>query len=383
MEDGTSLGDAEGSATQVSRGAVALQDAHALAGAYYSANYGRLARLVGSRYPSLDPEDVVQDLFNKILDDLESCSSAELPDRVERWTSNAFVSRALLNAALDLVRGRVRTREDVTDLTAVNLSADGGAEGDPDEDVRAGSGPSTPEAVAAHLAALTRRAAARSMLQVLYERGQRPRKRQPYLTERHRHLLLALHDPDPSGHDDVAASDDELASDALHRDKLARARWVAQHGYSDVGHGSQTSAAVQLGVSRQAVSKGRTAIDAAVVLVHYVAGVLAPEKALLDPEAVHRHVDAYESLDDRSGQPGHARRLEAAAPAVRSSRTSGTRVQPHLLSPPPAVPLQQAVTELHGSEQRLADLTRTASPNCVTSCGLHTRRRDRITEVHF
>jgi DNA-directed RNA polymerase specialized sigma24 family protein len=93
------------------------REAAALIGTFYKASYNRLLGLVRTRFRSLEPEEMVQELFLKILDhlDLISADDPEAVSLIERWTRPDYASRSLINLCLDVVRSGPSNREDATD----------------------------------------------------------------------------------------------------------------------------------------------------------------------------------------------------------------------------------------------------------------------------
>ena len=68
----------------------AHEQAVALIATYYKASYSRLLGLVRRRFRSLDPEDMVQALFVKILDQVDAISADDpeaLGSLMDRWTT--------------------------------------------------------------------------------------------------------------------------------------------------------------------------------------------------------------------------------------------------------------------------------------------------------
>ena len=156
-----------------------------------------------------------------------------------------------------------------------------------------------------------------------------------HITERQLDILVALYNSNrPTTEDSTELTDDELHRLTLEVDKRARARWRDMGGYSDPEAGNQAVAAAELGISRQAVSKSLKAVAAALTLTRYIAGVLAPAGTLLNPSAIHAHLDQFDQLRERPDGAAHHSVLTAAAPAVRTTADRGTRVQTALLLNP-------------------------------------------------
>ena len=87
----------------------------ALIATFYKANYSRLVGLVRKGFRSLDPDDLVQELFVKVLDQVDAISAQDpeaLGSLVVRWTSPAYTSRALSNLCLDTAGSRWSIRGD-------------------------------------------------------------------------------------------------------------------------------------------------------------------------------------------------------------------------------------------------------------------------------
>jgi hypothetical protein len=362
-----------------------------LVAAYYKANYSRFLRLVRARFSSLEPDEMVQELFAKILDDLAAVAPddlAQLTEAVVRWTGAGYAARSLVNLCLDSIQSTARR------VQAPRATGSAGAVDESDIDPvatdRLGNllsaepptlEPRVPDQVAEHLDALKARRAVDSMLQALVERGAR-RQRVTRITQRQFDILLALYSSDrPTTSDGTELTDAELHQITLEADKRARARWRTQGGYSDPESGNQAAAAAGLGISTQAISQSRKAVRAALIVTKYVAGVLAPAGTLLDPLAIHVHLDHYDRMPERAGGDQHHKELTAAAAAVRTSPETGTRVHPSALTNPGRRPLRELVDRLHAAESYLADLSGSTHPNCVAICAVHTGLRNRATEV--
>jgi hypothetical protein len=245
--------------------------------------------------------------------------------------------------------------------------------------------PQSPSQVAAHFDTLRSRQAVNAILQTLLERARhRPRDR-THITERQLDILVALYDSDRTTTDDsTELTDDELHKLTVEANGRARDRWRDMGGYSNPDAGSQTAAAAQLGISRQAVSQSVKSVAAALTLTRYIAGVLAPSGTLLSPSAIHAHLDLFDQLPGRPDDDGGAKHhsvLIAAAPAVRTTLDMGTRVQPALLVNQDHVSRDQQVEAVHAAEAYLARLTGTSHPNCVSACKCHTRQLNRAIEI--
>ena len=183
--------------------------------------------------------------------------------------------------------------------------------------------------------ALRSRQAVNAILQTLLERGRHSRGHRTHITERQLDILVAVYNSNrPTTKDSTELTDDELHKLTLEVDKRARARWRDMGGYSDPEAGNQSAAAAELGISRQAVSKSLKAVAAALTLTRYIAGVLAPAGTLLNPSAIHAHLDQFDQLRERPDGAAHHAVLTAAAPAVRTTADRGTRVQTALLVNP-------------------------------------------------
>jgi hypothetical protein len=151
-------------------------------------------------------------------------------------------------------------------------------------------------------------------------------------------------------------------------------------GYSDPESGSQSAAAAELGVSRQAVSKSLKAVAAALTITRYIAGVLAPPGTLCNPSAIHAHLDQFDQLRQQPDGAAHHAVLTAAAPAVRTTVNRGTRVERALLVNPDHGPCNEQVEAVHAAETHMARLTGTSHPNCVNACECHTQQLNRAIE---
>lgn len=371
--------------------------AEALVMEYFRASYRGLVRHAEGYLGNFDGEDVVQEVLIKALDVVGSADPEQLVHHVDKWTSESYVRQVLRNACRDRVRRARRERDKVSEYVAaerldvlVALQPGGGSSGTV---LRA----PTPEDHAARLSALARQGAIRAMVQVLYERGSSTRRRQPFLTARHLETVVAQYAPTPAPTDEGALSTEELKNLVTDENDRAKERWDSgkpdklgkpgrkglRRRWSDPEAGTQSAAARKLGKSRQAVSATNKEVVAAMQLLHYVAGVLAPEHTLLDPKKITTHVDAYDHLDERAGVRGYAQRLRSAAPAVRTTTGTGTRVQPQELVRPAGVALEQLVSDVHDAEQGLVQITSTPDPSCVLVCDTHTRQRNRVTEIYL
>jgi hypothetical protein len=90
----------------------------ALIATYYKASYSRLLGLVRKRFRSLDPEEMVQALFVKILDQVDAISADDpeaLGSLMDRWTTPGYTTRSLIHFCLDAVGSGPISREDATD----------------------------------------------------------------------------------------------------------------------------------------------------------------------------------------------------------------------------------------------------------------------------
>jgi DNA-directed RNA polymerase specialized sigma24 family protein len=370
------------------------REAAALIGTFYKASYNRLLGLVRTRFRSLEPEEMVQELFLKILDhlDLISADDPEAVSLIERWTRPDYASRSLINLCLDVVRSGPSNREDATDpLVGAELTGGDHLRADPTNTDRLsnfleheppGLYPQCPDQVAAHLDTLQSRQAVNAMLQTLLERSRHIRGRCSHITERQLDILVAVYNSHlPTTEDSTELTDDELHNLTLEVDKRARARWRAMGGYSDPEAGNQAAAAAELGISRQAVSQSLKAVAAALTITRYIAGVLAPPGTLLNPSLIHAHLDQFDELPERPHGAKHHSVLTGAAPAVRATPDRGTRVQPALLLSQDQLACHEQVEAVHAAETYLSRLTGTSHPNCVKACECHTRQLNRAIEI--
>lgn len=345
----------------------------ALIATFYKANYSRLVGLVRKGFRSLDPDDLVQELFVKVLDQVDAISAQDpeaLGSLVVRWTSPAYTSRALSNLCLDTAGSRWSIRGDA-------IHTQEGAE-------PPGLDPQIPDQVAAHLDSLRSRQAVSAMLQTLLERGRQHRGDCTHITQRQLDVVVAVYNSNrPTTQDSTELTDHELHKLTLEIDKRARARWRDMGGCSDPEAGNQSAAAAELGISRQAISKALKVVGAALTITRYIAGVLAPPASLLNPSAIHAHLDQFDQLRQRPDGAAHHAVLIAAAPAVRTTVERGTRVEPSLLVNPnhDHGPRTKQVEAVHAAETHLAQLTGTSHPNCVNACGYHTQQLDRAIEI--
>jgi DNA-directed RNA polymerase specialized sigma24 family protein len=367
----------------------------ALIATFYKASYSRLLALVRKGFRSLEPEEMVQELFVKILDQVDSISANDpeaMASLIEKWTTPGYTSRSLIHLCLDAVRSGPGSREDATDPQERAEVAGG-------DDLRMhpayidrlgnlleyeppGLYPQSPDQVPAHLATMTSRQAVNAILQALLERGRLRRGCRTHITQRQLDILVALYNSNkPATEESTELTDDELHKLTLEVDKRARARWRDIGGYSDPEAGSQVAAAAELGISRQAVSQSLKAVGAALSVTRYIAGVLAPPGTLLNPSAIHTHLDQFDQLRELPDGAKHYHVLIAAAPAVRTTADRGTRVQPALLNHPDHGSSYEQVEAVHAAETHLARLTRTSHPNCVNACDCHTQQLNRAIEL--
>lgn len=369
-------------------------EAVALIGIYYKASYSRLVGLVRKGFRSLDAEEMVQELFVKVLDHVDSSADdpGALGSLVAKWTTPAYVSRCLIHLCVDTVGSGPRRWVSATDpQEGAEVAGGEDLHVDPANIDRLGNlleyegpdvYPRTPDQVAAHLDALRSRQAVNAILQTLLERGRRCGGHRTHITERQLDILIALYNANrPTTKDSTEFTDDELHKLSLEVDKRARARWRDMGGYSDPEAGNQSVIAGELGIRRQAVSKSLKAVAAALTLTRYIAGVLAPAGTLLNPSAIHAHLDQFDQLRERPDGAAHRSVLTAAAPAVRTTADTGTRVQTALLLNSDHIASEEQVEAVHAAETHLARLTGTSHPNCVNACECHTQQLNRALEI--
>ena len=251
----------------------------ALIATFYKANYSRLVGLVRKGFRSLDPDDLVQELFVKVLDQVDAISAQDpeaLGSLVVRWTSPAYTSRALSNLCLDIagsdgasgetppIPGGCRVVRRRGPLRSANRSQ---------IDRPPGLDPQIPDQVAAHLDTLRSRQAVNAMLQTLLERGRQHRGDCTHITQRQLDVVVAVYNSNrPTTKDSTELTDHELHKLTLEIDKRARARWRDMGGCSDPETGNQSAAAAELGISRQAISKALKVVGAALTITRYIAG---------------------------------------------------------------------------------------------------------------
>jgi hypothetical protein len=367
----------------------------ALIATIYKASYSWLVVLVRKGFRSLEPEDMVEELFLKVLDQVDA--SADDPEALgllmEKWTTPAYTSRALINLCLDAVSSGRSMREHATDPQEAEASCSEDLRLDPTDADRLGNireseppggYPQIPDQVAAHLDTLRSRQAVNAMLQTLLERGRHRRGDRTHITQRQLDIVVAAYDSNrPTTTDSTELTDQELHRLTLELDKRARARWHAMGGYSDPEAGNQSAAAAELGISRQAVSRSLKTVAAALTITRYIAGVLAPPGTLLNPLAIQTYLDQFDQLRQQPDGAAHHAVLTAAAPAVRTTVERGTRVEPALLVNPDHDhgPRNEQVEAVHAAETHLARLTRTSHPNCVKACECHTEQLNRAVEI--
>jgi DNA-directed RNA polymerase specialized sigma24 family protein len=369
-------------------------EAVALIGTYYKASYSRLVSLVRKGFRSLDAEETVQELFVKVLDQVDSSRDdpGAMGSLVARWTAHAFVSRSLIHLCIDTVgSGAHRWVSAADPQEGAEVAGGGDLDVDPAYIDRRGNllasepqalYPQTPDQVAAHLDTLRTRQAVNAILQTLLERGRHGPRDRTHITQRQLDIVVALYDSkQPTTADSTELTEDELRRLTLEVHKRARARWRDMGGYSDPEAGNQSVAATELGITRQAVSKSFKAAAAALTLTRYIAGVLAPPDTLLNPSAIHAHLDQFDQLPQQPDGAAHHAVLTAAAPAVRTTADRGTRVQPVLLVNPDHGSCHEQVEAVHAAETHLARLTGAPHPNCVNACECHTQQLNRAIEI--
>ena len=369
-------------------------EAVALIGAYYKASYSRLVSLVRKGFRSLDAEETVQELFVKVLDQVDSSRDdpGAMGSLVARWTAPAFVSRALIHLCIDAVgSGAHRWVSAADPQEGAEVACGEHLHVDPANIDRLGNlleyerpdvYPQTPDQVAAHLDTLRTRQAVNAILQTLLERGRHGPRDRTHITQRQLDIVVALYDSkQPTTADSAELTEDELRRLTLDVHKRARARWRDMGGYSDPEAGNQSVAATELGITRQAVSKSFKAAAAALTLTRYIAGVLAPPHTLLNPSAIHAHLDQFDQLPRQPDGAAHHAVLTAAAPAVRTTADRGARVQPDLFLNLNNGAGHEHVEALHAAETYLARLTGTSHPNCVNACACHTQQLNRAIEI--
>jgi hypothetical protein len=365
----------------------------ALIAAFYKASYSRLVGLVRKGFRSLDPEEMVEELFVKILAQVDA--SADDPEAlgslIEKWITPAYVFSSLINLCRDAVGSGPGSREDATDpQDDAEVARGEDLRVDPAYADRRGNlleseppdlYPQIPDQVAAHLDTLRSRQAVNATLQTLLERGRHRRGDRTHITERQLDIVVAIYDSNrPTTNDSTELTDPELHKLTLEVDKRARARWRDMGGYSDPESGNQSAAAAELGISRQAVSKSLKAVAAALTITRYIAGVLAPPGTLRNPSAIHAHLDQFDQLRQQPDGDAHHAVLTAAAPAVRTTVDRGTRVERALLVNPDHGPCNGQVEAVHAAETHMARLTGTSHPNCVNACECHTQQLNRAIE---
>ena len=370
------------------------EQAVALIATFYKASYRKLLGLVRKRFRSLEAEDMVEELFVKILAQVDESADdpGALGSLMEKWITPAYVFSSLIYLCLDAVGSGPARWEDATDPQD-GAEAAGGEDlcvdpanidrlGNLLESEPPGLYPRTPDQVAAHLDTLRSRQAVNAILQTLLERGRRGGGHRTHITERQLDIFAALYKSSrPTSEDSTELTDDQLHKLTLGVDKRARARWRDMGGYSDPESGNQSAAAAELGVSRQAVSKSLKAVAAALTITRYIAGVLAPPGNLLNPSAIHAHLDQFDQLRQQPDGAAHHAVLTAAAPAVRTTVDRGTRVERALLVNPEHGPCNEQVEAVHAAETHVARLTGTSHPNCVNACECHTRQLNRAIEI--
>jgi len=370
------------------------EQAVALIATFYKASYSKLLGLVRKRFRSLEAEDMVEELFVKILAQVDASADdpGALGSLMEKWITPAYVFSSLIYLCLDAVGSGPGRWEDATDPQD-GAEAAGGEDlcvdpanidrlGNLLESEPPGLYPHTPDQVAAHLDTLRSRQAVNAILQTLLERGRRGGGHRTHITERQLDIFAALYKSSrPTSEDSTELTDDQLHKLTLGVDKRARARWRDMGGYSDPESGNQSAAAAELGVSRQAVSKSLKGVAAALTITRYIAGVLAPPGNLLNPSAIHAHLDQFDQLRQHADGAAHHAVLTAAAPAVRTTVDRGTRVERALLVNREHGPCNEQVEAVHAAETHVARLTGTSHPNCVDACECHTLQLNRAIEI--
>lgn len=240
-----------------------------------------------------------------------------------------------------------------------------------------------PDEVPSRLTDNARRRALTVVLTVLSQRGQSNDRTITSITADQWETLQYL----ATVRDVEAEAEQELTDDEVHRrvqahQRRARQRWSdvlasvrAGRGWPARRDGSEAAVADELDVARSTITRRLGALRETVEITRYVAGVLAPEHALLDVERVRLQLDAFDGLQ-HAAAPDH-RLLKQAASLVRTTEATGTRVDRHAYESAHLTPADR----LHEVETAFAATTGTPHPNCVALCDAHNPTRNRATEI--
>lgn len=353
--------------------------------AFFTTNYADLVAAVRRRVGANEPERWVHEALIKahtqVLKLGEDDEAGHLSAR-ERWTTPPYVIKTALRKYIDKTRRGKISVALISDRPRQTEATDPNAHEsfDLDRDLTDHEA-QEPDQVPAALVDQRRRQALRTVLRVLTQRGQLHPTPSTAITEAQWTTLQAL---GSGGVEDATdpLTDEELHQAVLERHRKARERWTVVLDALRAGQewprrqdGGEAAAARQLGVHRSTVNRRLAGVRDAVAVTRYVAGVLAPPQTLLDASRIQLHLDAFDGLV--SSAPDDRHLLSSAAPHVRTTEETGTRVDQQAF----AERLVRQVAELHAAETSFARDTRTPYPNCVTLCADHNPTANRATEI--
>jgi len=354
----------------------AYQAAGALLGDAFKEQYEILRGIVRKQFPALKDQDadLVHNMIEKALLELRKIDPHDqvtLDQFVVAWArpdpGYAVAARARL-ALKSVCRDRLKSaayRHDVV----TNPNPDPGSSTPLSAQPEPGATypeihPEVPDDVSAYLDAARRKRALYAVSQVLLERGRHTSPRAPYVTEDQRRYVEAWYE--------VNLTFGQFDSPSDHPRPLPLGRQ---------GRPSGTLVGARFGVSKQKISQESKKFAVAVRLTRYLAGVLAPNRTLLDAHAIHTHLGEYDQLEDHPETRGYHQVLKSASEAVRKTSKDGTRAQPEHLARTNGQTIEQLVDAVHAAETYLAFQTSTPYPSCIIACPDHTRSRDRTTEL--
>lgn len=361
--------------------------------AFFVGEYESLVERVRKAIGGSEPERWVNEAAVAAFTRLEELEEADLVRHEklrERWTSQGKVVKFAKNRFKDAWRrAHTQTSRDPVTGKPIRTPREFPVDPQPEDP---GHVPETvsvpvlvdhPDKVAPHLVATTRRRAVATVLRVLVQRGMDARRGATSLNPTEWATLQALATiREVEQVAEAPLSDQELHELVKDRNRRARERWAAVvtslragRGWPSLHTGDAAAVADELHVNRATISRRLAGVRRTLMLTRYVAGVLAPEHALLDARRVRRHLDAFDELGRSASD--HQDLLRNGAPLVRTTENTGTRVDRAAYD---SVTFG-AIEELHHAETAFAAATGTPHPNCVTICDAHNPTRNRATEI--